>query len=260
VRRIDEEKEMNTMTRSINCGNCGEKHESVEAVKACYGLSIEPSDRPLSRPTETEPVWSDRTPRGSRTPVPTEFTKRSEPGITVKQENFLNKLLDERPALRDVENLWPDVVAKLSKRDASAKISEVMNTPKEKHADSGKDSAGALNNILAEIEDCYMALPSRTGHNDLDFIRIGTNQGQMDPRRKGWRRVQRIVGGQAPISMRVGEAMEFAKIVVAMTEDERKAAQVLFGQEIGRCGKCGKTLTDEESRAAGIGPVCRAGF
>lgn len=30
-----------------------------------------------------------------------------------------------------------------------------------------------------------------------------------------------------------------------------------YGQQIGRCGHCGRTLTDETSRAVGIGPVCR---
>lgn len=30
-----------------------------------------------------------------------------------------------------------------------------------------------------------------------------------------------------------------------------------YGQKIGKCGHCGRTLTNEESRAYGIGPVCR---
>lgn len=30
----------------------------------------------------------------------------------------------------------------------------------------------------------------------------------------------------------------------------------LYGQHIGRCGRCGRTLTDAESRARGIGPDC----
>jgi hypothetical protein len=34
------------------------------------------------------------------------------------------------------------------------------------------------------------------------------------------------------------------------------AAMIRYGQEIGKCGHCGRTLTDEESRARGIGPVC----
>lgn len=29
-----------------------------------------------------------------------------------------------------------------------------------------------------------------------------------------------------------------------------------YGKEIGRCGVCHRTLTDEDSRAAGIGPIC----
>lgn len=29
-----------------------------------------------------------------------------------------------------------------------------------------------------------------------------------------------------------------------------------YGHEIGRCGRCGRTLTDEDSRANGIGPIC----
>lgn len=32
----------------------------------------------------------------------------------------------------------------------------------------------------------------------------------------------------------------------------------LYGLELGKCGHCGRTLTDEESRAYGIGPKCRA--
>ena len=30
-----------------------------------------------------------------------------------------------------------------------------------------------------------------------------------------------------------------------------------YGQELGECGVCGRELTDEQSRAIGIGPVCR---
>lgn len=34
-------------------------------------------------------------------------------------------------------------------------------------------------------------------------------------------------------------------------------AMLRYGREIGSCGHCGRTLTNEESRVAGIGPVCR---
>jgi hypothetical protein len=35
-------------------------------------------------------------------------------------------------------------------------------------------------------------------------------------------------------------------------------AALLYAGELGRCSRCARTLTDEESRAAGMGPDCRA--
>ena len=42
-----------------------------------------------------------------------------------------------------------------------------------------------------------------------------------------------------------------------IVEDGPKEAMLRYGQEIGSCGHCGRTLTNEESRRVGIGPVCR---
>jgi hypothetical protein len=44
-------------------------------------------------------------------------------------------------------------------------------------------------------------------------------------------------------------------ILKAISEDSQALAR--YGQELGICGNCGLQLTDEESRAIGIGPVCR---
>lgn len=246
----------------MKCGNCKSNHDTVADVRACYAGALQLVPRPLDCPTSTEPVWSDRTPRGARTPVPASLTavatiKSGDQPATEKQINFLNKLLDERPEFRSVENLHVEVVEKMGKREISKWIEKALDKPKE--TKSSKSSDG-LNEILKDVEDCYVALPSKSGNNDLDFIRIGTNQGKMDASRKGWRRVQRIIGGHAPISMRIGEAVTYAKIIAAMSLTDLKAAQVLFGREIGQCGVCGRSLTDEESRAQGIGPVCREGF
>ena len=46
------------------------------------------------------------------------------------------------------------------------------------------------------------------------------------------------------------------KKVVEKIAADPQAASIRYGLEIGACGRCGRTLTDEESRAAGIGPVC----
>jgi hypothetical protein len=44
--------------------------------------------------------------------------------------------------------------------------------------------------------------------------------------------------------------------VVALIAQNPRTAMIRYGQELGECGDCGRTLTDEASRAAGIGPVC----
>jgi hypothetical protein len=49
---------------------------------------------------------------------------------------------------------------------------------------------------------------------------------------------------------------ERIRILSAIVAVGPLAASQLYGRELGRCGVCGRTLTDETSRAAGIGPVC----
>lgn len=46
-------------------------------------------------------------------------------------------------------------------------------------------------------------------------------------------------------------------ILLKIAQDPQ-AAMLRYGTEIGSCGHCGRTLTNEESREYGIGPVCRA--
>jgi hypothetical protein len=45
--------------------------------------------------------------------------------------------------------------------------------------------------------------------------------------------------------------------VLATIAVDPHAAMIRYGHELGECGRCGRTLTDEASRAAGIGPICQ---
>jgi len=47
-------------------------------------------------------------------------------------------------------------------------------------------------------------------------------------------------------------------ILQAILDSPPRAAAERYGQEIGNCGICGRTLTNQESREVGIGPICRA--
>lgn len=49
---------------------------------------------------------------------------------------------------------------------------------------------------------------------------------------------------------------EGGRAVLAKIAEDPRSAMLRYGHEIGACGRCGKLLTDEESRRIGIGPVC----
>jgi hypothetical protein len=46
--------------------------------------------------------------------------------------------------------------------------------------------------------------------------------------------------------------------VLALIAADPETAMNRYGQELGVCGDCGRTLTDETSRSIGRGPICRS--
>lgn len=108
--------------------------------------------------------------------------------------------------------------------------------------------------IIGTTPDGYYAIPSVTGSNDLTFLRVGTNKGTVNPANKGKRFVKHIVGGNGEFGNLTVEWVE--KAIDAINTLGPRDCQVLYGQEIGSCGRCGRELTDETSRARGLGPEC----
>ncbi len=117
------------------------------------------------------------------------------------------------------------------------------------------------NELFGTLADGFYALKS-TGTNDLVFYAVKTNKGFHNPSYKGQRSVYMIVGGHRDERLTGERAVNAVKRLVALTDDERMQAQALYGQEIGRCGVCGRHLTDEHTRKRGIGNDCasRMGF
>ena len=113
----------------------------------------------------------------------------------------------------------------------------------------------SLNDILHDVVDGYYALRS-TGKNDLVFYRVATNKGFHNPAKKGQRYVQMIVGGHADETLTGKRAVESATRLAMLSPAEQVEAMSLYGREIGKCGRCGRHLTDEVSRALGLGPEC----
>ena len=69
----------------------------------------------------------------------------------------------------------------------------------------------------------------------------------------GFTFVKEFLGGGQKFNIRNRETRN--QILGAIANDSKALAR--YGQELGFCGICGRELTDEVSRAIGIGPVCR---
>lgn len=63
---------------------------------------------------------------------------------------------------------------------------------------------------------------------------------------------RKTYGKQAPDGLYSGQIQDELRAVLA----DPKEAQIAYGKLTGVCGVCGRMLEDEESVAAGIGPVC----
>jgi Family of unknown function (DUF6011) len=184
---------------------------------------------------------------------------------TEKQFNFIRKLLAERVGIteaEDIRNALNDARSRgiFDKAMASSYIDRLLAikpNPAEptSHIDGGP--------LMPSYEDQKAASASRSGD-------------------EGWKRPGAVPDGQYAIKGD-DEVIRFYSVntndgicwVAQHASDDRfnvkgrsrhqildaiarnpLAAAVLFGHETNHCGRCGKELTREESRAAGIGPVC----
>lgn len=97
---------------------------------------------------------------------------------------------------------------------------------------------------------CY-ALPrneASTAGNTVTFFKVHPF--------RGGRRIVQLLGAPGGFVERPLPVMHqfFALTHVA---DDPKSASMLFGRETATCGVCDSPLTNDKSRALGIGPVCR---
>lgn len=84
-------------------------------------------------------------------------------------------------------------------------------------------------------------------HQDTTFVRILTGD-------TGVRYMRHIVGGQGETPS--GGRDWCVHVVGRIVVEGARESQVRYGQQIGRCARCHRVLTDKPSRDAGFGPVC----
>jgi hypothetical protein len=93
-----------------------------------------------------------------------------------------------------------------------------------------------------------LATPEDQFTNDTSFFKLWIKDGYG----KGWG-VQLYTSDD---TTRVRLAVRTQIAVIRRIAEDPTGAASMFGHEFGRCGVCGRGLTNDDSRARGIGPVC----
>lgn len=104
--------------------------------------------------------------------------------------------------------------------------------------------------VLADVPEGHYAIPS-SGSNDLMFVRVDR---PTEGRWAGRVFVKMVVGGKPEQPV---ERERVAGILARIAAAGVAESATLYGQQIGRCWMCNRTLTDEQSRREGIGPDCK---
>lgn len=183
----------------------------------------------------------------TRSEVPAEFkVTDAGPQMTERQEKFIRDLLKDRVLTPEQMAAADEMLAKgLTRKLASAWIDRLRALPL-------KNSRFAR---LSKGPDALPDVPQGRYAIDIDgtvkFYHIDK------PTDGNW-------AGFTFVKVRASDDLHPIKnienkrtILQAITDQDPAKAARRFGLEIGKCGVCGRTLTDETSRAYGIGPICR---
>lgn len=217
---------------SIRCGHCKKTHESVAEVRECAGIQrrINTGDEA----TEKQFKFLNQL-RSERGLEPLEESARSL-GKAVFSE-FIKELVENRPP----RTLYPEA-------SFEEEYSHLENRHGRPVAPSQVKAAAERNPVPAG----YYATPSLTGNNDYDFWKVDRPE---EGKWAGYVFVKRVIGGQPNQNVRKHQKTNALNAIKEYGIDE---ARFRFGQELGRCYRCGRHLTDETSRSLSIGPECRS--
>lgn len=227
---------------SIKCGRCGQRHESVTDVRACYngtvpsGVTTSPAYVGSARATSKQAAYltSLMTKEGVKLAdgsAPDDIEKR-------RASTLIDNLVQRWKARKDgktIPTLHPDFTADPDVKPAPA-----------------SDQAERERKPFPKVPAGHYATTSATGNNDLDFWRVNVPE---DGRWKGYQFVKRVIGGRPSQAVRGAQARAALEAIIKEGIDK---CGVRYGQTIGKCRFCNRHLTDEESRQRGCGPDCAA--
>lgn len=164
-----------------------------------------------------------------------------EVALLIDDLRALPRLTEERVAKR------AEVFAAAGMATTQATIPQQTTTARKALWAEWRALAAALVKTSTHPSGARFAIENLAGANDLSFWWISEHN--------GFCKLRQVIGGGRREEVRDPQRM--IDIAKRIQEAGPYEAMIRYGQEIGACGHCGRDLTNEESRAAGIGPICR---
>lgn len=213
---------------SIKCGKCKGTHGTPAEVRACYGT-----------PASVTPVGEAQRAQ----------TKAATPA-TAAQVKYLKDLAHARPMWASVENMHDDVIERLTKADATAKINEAKAVPKEVQelplAADGTYQAEAKRGDVHVVDGTYYRIHiAQKSGNAYAAKAIITREAT-------WAADGTL---ETPGEIEWEYAKGMIRLLTAATLTTAEQASA-FGKLVGRCCFCSHAIDTPESTAVGYGPVC----
>lgn len=170
------------------------------------------------------------------------FNKGLQPA-TQAQQDYITGLLRSRGV-----ELNADVIlkkARLNKNKAGAWIARLLTMPIVHPIDT--HNVGVPRSSWPAIPDGrYAIFDEEAGH--IKFYIVDTGSGQWEGRR-----FLAVQAGDERYPIRNKDTRD---VIFSAIAQDPQAASILYGRELGKCGVCGRTLTNPDSIERGIGPVC----
>lgn len=189
-----------------------------------------------------------------RSEVPEEFVE-VEPRMTPSQKSYLLDLINSREMSdKERREAVKRITGGLTKREASAWIDRALALPKQ----SSEYTRRGI--TMPKVDDGRYAVMvwERIAGDDVETLKFFKVKTPDEGRWQGFTFLDAGRGGaHGDLQWTPVKDLEYKMKILGLIEKDPKAAGMRFGQEIGVCCRCGRSLTDITSRELGIGPDCR---
>lgn len=213
---------------NIKCGNCDGRHESADQVRNCYATVNRTPGFVAGSGTSRDPFYAKSTNGGIVRPTRSQAVTGVRPA-TDAQQSFIADLRRQRGL--DAERFAGNT------REASAEITRLKALPKAKQAEDFR--------AFPEVDSGRYAVEVS---GVLKFYKVSVRDYNG--------RKMTFVDVQASDELHAVTNFKARTDILRAIALDPRAALTRYGMELGSCGHCGRTLTDAESRARGIGPIC----